>query len=97
LNYRHIIQKRKKQIIELTPGDKICIVKPSSDLVCDTIVRGILPKRHNGPEFPTVYVLIVVNKLEFYNIIEIVKKYLILVSFRKCDSKKNIYIIANIL
>ena len=38
--------KKKKQIIELTLGDKICILKPHTDLVCDTIVRGILPKRY---------------------------------------------------
>jgi hypothetical protein len=50
--------KKKKQIIELTLGDKICIVKPNTDFVCDTIVRGILPKRHMGLESPTVYVLI---------------------------------------
>ena len=38
--------KKKKRIIEITLGDKICIVKPHTDLVCDTIVRGILSKRH---------------------------------------------------
>ena len=70
--------KKKKQIIELILGDKICIVKPSSDLVCDTIVRGILPKRHNGLESPTVYVLVADNKFDFYNITEIAKKYQIL-------------------
>jgi hypothetical protein len=37
--------KNKNQIIELYIGDKICIVKPSSSLVCDTIVRGILPRK----------------------------------------------------
>ena len=47
--------------------------------VCDTIVRGILPKRHNGLESPTVFVLIADNKFDFYNITEIAdKKYRIL-------------------
>ena len=32
--------KNKNRIVELTLGDKICIVKPSSNLVCETIVRG---------------------------------------------------------
>ena len=59
--------------------DKICIIKPSSNLVCDTIVRGILPKRHDGLESPTVYVLVTDNKFDFYNITEIAdKKYRIL-------------------
>ena len=43
------------------------------------IVRGILPKRHNGLESPTVYVLFTDNKFDFYNITEIAdKKYHIL-------------------
>ena len=50
--------KKKRKTIELTIGDIACFVKPHSDFVCDTIVRGILPKRHNGLESPTVYVLI---------------------------------------
>ena len=49
-------KKNKNQIIELLLEDKICIIKPSSNLVCDTIVRGILPKRHDGLESPTVFV-----------------------------------------
>jgi uncharacterized linocin/CFP29 family protein len=50
-----------------------------SDFVCDTIVRGIVPKRHNGLESPTVFVLIADNKFDFYNITEIAdKKYKIL-------------------
>src|SRR6185503_21154330 len=70
---------RKKQTIELTIGDIACFVKPHSDFVCDTIVRGILPKRHNGLESSTVYVLVTDNKFDFYNIIEIAdKKYRIL-------------------
>ena len=70
---------RNKKNIELTLGDKICIVKPSSNLVCDTIVRGILPKRHLGLESPTVYVLVTDNKFDFYNIVEIANtKYQIL-------------------
>ena len=70
---------RKRQTIELTIGDIAYFVKPRSDFVCDTIVRGILPKRHNGLESPTVFVLITDNKFDFYNITEIAdKKYKIL-------------------
>jgi hypothetical protein len=58
---------RKRQTIELTIGEIACFVKPYSDFVCDTIVRGILPKRHNGLESPTVYVLVTDNKFDFYN------------------------------
>jgi len=48
-------------------------------LVCDTIVIGILPKRHLGLESPTVYVLVTDNKFDFYNITEIANtKYQIL-------------------
>ena len=72
-------KKTRKRIIELTIGDIACFVKPHSDFVCDTIVRGILPKRHNGLESPTVYVLVTDNKFDFYNITEIAdKKYQIL-------------------
>ena len=55
----------RKRRIELTIGDISCFVKPRSDLVCDTIVRGILPKRHNGLESPTVFVLVTNNKFDF--------------------------------
>ena len=73
------IRKTRSQTIELTIGDIACFVKPHSDFVCDTIVRGILPKRHNGLEPPTVYVLVTDNKFDFYNITEIAdKKYRIL-------------------
>ena len=73
------IKKKKRRIIELTIGDIACFVKPHSDFVYDTIVRGILPKRHNGLESPTVYVLVTDNKFDFYNITEIAdKKYKIL-------------------
>ncbi len=73
------IRKAKGQTIELTIGDIACFVKPHSDFVCDTIVRGIVPKRHNGLESPTVYVLVTDNKFDFYNITEIAdKKYKIL-------------------
>ncbi|HET7643609.1 MAG TPA: hypothetical protein VFK40_08885 [Nitrososphaeraceae archaeon] len=61
----------KNKIIELSLGDKICIVKPSSNLICDTIVRGILPKRHGGLDSPTVYVLVTDNKFDFYKITDI--------------------------
>ena len=72
-------KKKRKRTIELTIGDIACFVKPHSDFVCDTIVRGILPKRHNGLESPTVYVLVTDNKFDFYNITEIAdKKYKIL-------------------
>ena len=41
--------RKPKRTIELTiGGDIACFVKPHSDFVCDTIVRGIVPKRHNG-------------------------------------------------
>ena len=60
-------------------SDIACFVKPHTDFVCDTIVRGILPKCHNGLESPTVYVLVTDNKFGFYNITEIAdKKYKIL-------------------
>ena len=73
------IKKTRRTTIELTIGDIACFVKPHSDFVCDTIVRGILPKRHNGLESPTVYVLVTDNKFDFYNITEIAdKKYRIL-------------------
>ena len=72
-------KKPRKRTIELNLGDIACFVKPHSDFVCDTIVRGILPKRHNGLESPTVYVLVTDNKFDFYNITEIAdKKYKIL-------------------
>ena len=71
--------KIKKRRIALTIGDITCFIKHNSDFVCDTIVRGILPKRHNGLESPTVFVLITDNKFDFYNITEIAdKKYKIL-------------------
>ena len=74
-----IIKKKIRKTIELNLGDIACFVKPHSDFVCDTIVRGILPKRHNGLESPTVYVLVTDNKFDFYNITEIAdKKYKIL-------------------
>ena len=73
------IRKTRSQTIELTIGDIACFVKPHSDFVCDTIVRGIVPKRHNGLESPTVYVLVTDNKFDFYNITDIAdKKYRIL-------------------
>ena len=59
------IKKTRRTTIELTIGDIACFIKPSSDFVCDTIVRGILPKRHNGLESPTVYVLVTDNKFDF--------------------------------
>jgi hypothetical protein len=48
--------KKTRRIIELNVGDIVCFVKPHSDFVCDTIVRGIVPKLHNGLESPTVFV-----------------------------------------
>jgi hypothetical protein len=78
-NNKNKTNKIKKIRIELTVGEIACFVKPHSDFVCDTIVRGILPKRHNGLESPTVFVLIADNKFDFYNITEIAdKKYRIL-------------------
>jgi len=61
--------------------------------VCDTIVRGLLPKRHNGLESPTVFVLITDNKFDFYNITDIAdKKYRILDKTLKCNSTKSFHI-----
>ena len=65
-NNDKINKNTKKRIIELNLGDIACFVKPPSDFVCITIVRGILPKRHNGLESPTVYVLVTDNKFDFY-------------------------------
>ena len=66
--------KKTRRIIELNLGDIACFVKPHSDFVCDAIVRGILPKRHNGLDSPTVFVLITDNKFDFYKITEIADK-----------------------
>jgi hypothetical protein len=78
-------KKIRKRIVELTIGDIACFVKPRSDFVCDTIVRGLLPKRHNGLKSTTVYVLVTDNKFDFYNITEIAdKKYQILDSALHC-------------
>jgi uncharacterized linocin/CFP29 family protein len=67
----HYNKKKIRKTIELTIGDIACFVKPHSDFVCNTIVRGILPKRHNGLESPTVFVLVTDNKFDFYNITDI--------------------------
>ena len=67
-------RKASRQTIELNLGDIACFVKPRSDFVYDAIVRGILPKRHNGLESPIVYVLVTDNKFDFYNITEIADK-----------------------
>ena len=78
-NKKNKTNKIKKIRIELNLEDIACFVKPHSDFVCDTIVRGIVPKRHNGLESPTVFVLITDNKFDFYNITEIAdRKYRIL-------------------
>jgi hypothetical protein len=71
-NYKN--NKKRRRIIELNLGDIACFVKPHSDFVCDTIVRGIVPKRHNRLESPTVFVLITDNKFDFYNITETADK-----------------------
>ncbi|HSF49914.1 MAG TPA: hypothetical protein VLA74_04060, partial [Nitrososphaeraceae archaeon] len=65
-----ISKKDKKKRLELAIGDKVCFVKPPSDLICDTIVRGLLPKKFGGLESTNVYVLVADNKLEFYKIVE---------------------------
>jgi ribosomal protein L13 len=68
-----------KKTIELTIGDIAYFTKPHSDFICDTIVRGMLPKRHNGLESSMVYVFVTDNKFDFYNITDIAdKKYKIL-------------------
>jgi hypothetical protein len=38
------IRKARRQTIELTISEISCFVKPHSDFVCDTIVRGITTK-----------------------------------------------------
>ena len=73
-NNSQINKKARKRIVELNSGDIACFVKPHSDFVCDTIVRGRLPKRHNGLESPTAFVLVTDNKFDFYNITEIADK-----------------------
>jgi hypothetical protein len=88
----HYNKKKIRKTIELNLGDIACFVKPHSDFVCYTIVRGILPKRHNGLESPTVFVLVTDNKFDFYNITEIAdKKYYILEGIRTHYSKKGFY------
>jgi len=88
-NDRNNKNRKQKRIIELTIGDIACFVKPYSDFVCDTIVRGIVPKRHNGLESPTVFVLVTDNKFDFYNITEIAdKKYMILQGIKTYHNKK---------
>ena len=78
-SYNNKNNKKTRKTIELTIGDIACFVKPHLDFVCDTIVRGILPKCHNGLESSTVYVLVTDNKFDFYNITDIAdKKYKIL-------------------
>ena len=78
-SYNDKNKKKIRRTIELTIGEIACFVKPQTDFVCDTIVRSILPKRHNGLESPTIYVLVTDNKFDFYNITEIAdKKYQIL-------------------
>jgi hypothetical protein len=78
-SYNNNKSRKQKIKIDLNLGDIVCFVKPHSDFICDTIVRGILPKRHSGLESPTVFVLVTDNKFDFYNITEIAdKKYRIL-------------------
>lgn len=64
----------KKTTFHFILGDKVCFVKSSSDLVCDTIVRGLLSKNFGGLESSTVYVLVAENNLDFYKIVEKVRK-----------------------
>jgi lipid II:glycine glycyltransferase (peptidoglycan interpeptide bridge formation enzyme) len=93
-NNKNKTNKIKKIGIELNLGDIACFVKPHSDFVCDTIVRGILPKRHNGLESPTVFVLVTDNKFDFYNITEMAdKKYKILDRALECIIVKRVFTI----
>ncbi len=59
---------KNKKKIELILGNKVCIFKPHLELVCETIVRGHLPKRHleggSSLEFATVFVLVGDNKFD---------------------------------
>jgi hypothetical protein len=43
-SYNDKNKKNTRRTIELNLGDIACFVKPDSDFICDTIVRGILPK-----------------------------------------------------
>ena len=53
-----------------------------------------MPKRHNGLESPTVYVLVTDNKFEFYNITEIAdKKYRILDKALQCIIVQRVFTI----
>ena len=71
---KFLIEIFKNKKIELTIGDKICFVISNQDLVCGTITRGLLPKRHGRLESFNVFVLVADNKLDFYNIVEIADK-----------------------
>ena len=62
--------KLKNIRIELSLGNKVCFVKPTSDLICDTIVRGHLSKKFGGLQSANLYVLVADNKLNFYKIVE---------------------------
>ena len=44
-SYNDKNKKNPRRTIQLNLGDIACFVKPHSGFVCDTIVRGILPKR----------------------------------------------------
>ncbi len=66
LEFSYNDKKKKRKTIELTIGDIACFVKHHSDFVCDSIVRGIMPKRHCGLESLTVFVLFIDNKFYFY-------------------------------
>ena len=79
-------KKKIRRTIELNLGDITCFVKPHIDFVCDTIVRGILPKRHNGLESPTVYVLVTDNKFDFYHITEITEGNIIKIIEKDLDN-----------
>jgi hypothetical protein len=91
-------RKTRRTTIELTIGgdDIACFVKSHIDFVCDTIVRGIvpIPKRHNGLESPNVFVLIIDNKFDFYNITQIADtKYRILYRVLECIIIKRVFTI----
>ena len=70
--------RKQKRRIELTIGDIACFVKAHPDFVCDSIVRGILSKRHNGLESSTLYILVTYNKLDFkHDILQIQDEFLL--------------------
>ncbi len=63
------------KLIELGYGDKICFVNHDKEIISDTIVRGLLPKRFGGLESQNILVITSDNYgFDFYQCISIAKK-----------------------